>query len=84
MLSAQQDQSPDEYFCEECRKDLHKVFTDKNGYVFSQLFKKFRFPRHLAPQPRMRERGADQSHKASDLKKHLQMNQLLHKLKKHR
>ena len=25
--------SPDEYFCEECRKDLHKIFTAPNGYV---------------------------------------------------
>jgi hypothetical protein len=29
--------SPDEYFCEECRKDLHKIFTAPNGYVYSQL-----------------------------------------------
>lgn len=26
--------SPDEYFCEQCRKDLHKVLTASNGYVF--------------------------------------------------
>jgi hypothetical protein len=25
--------SPDEYFCEECRKDLHKIFTASNGCV---------------------------------------------------
>lgn len=25
--------SPDEYFCEECRKDLHKVLTSPKGYV---------------------------------------------------
>lgn len=25
--------SPDEYFCEECRKDLHKVTTSPKGYV---------------------------------------------------
>ena len=30
--------SPDEYFCEECRKDLHKIYTASNGYVnLSQL-----------------------------------------------
>ena len=23
--------SPDEYFCEQCRKDLHKIMTDMNG-----------------------------------------------------
>lgn len=26
--------SPDEYFCEDCRKDLHKIFTASNGYVW--------------------------------------------------
>jgi hypothetical protein len=25
--------SPDEYFCEECRKDLHKVMTSPKGCV---------------------------------------------------
>jgi len=25
--------SPDEYFCEECRKDLHKVTMSPKGYV---------------------------------------------------
>ncbi|TVY20964.1 putative histone deacetylase complex subunit cti6 [Lachnellula arida] len=31
-----EEQSPDEYFCEECRPNLHKVYTDKNGQRFSQ------------------------------------------------
>jgi hypothetical protein len=22
---------PDEYFCEECRKDLHRLIVDSNG-----------------------------------------------------
>lgn len=26
--------SPEEYFCEECRKDLHKVMTSSKGYAF--------------------------------------------------
>lgn len=26
-----EDTSPDEYFCEECRKDLHKIFAASNG-----------------------------------------------------
>jgi len=26
-----EDSSPDEYFCEECRKDLHQRFTAPNG-----------------------------------------------------
>jgi hypothetical protein len=34
-----EDMSPDEYFCEECRKDLHKIFAAPNGYVLS-LFEK--------------------------------------------
>lgn len=25
--------SPDEYFCEKCRKDLHKITAEPNGYV---------------------------------------------------
>lgn len=28
-----EDSSPEEYFCEECRKELHKIFTAPNGYV---------------------------------------------------
>lgn len=27
--------SPEEYFCEECRKDLHRLTTSPNGYVCS-------------------------------------------------
>jgi PHD-finger len=26
-----EDMSPEEYFCEQCRKDLHKIFTAPNG-----------------------------------------------------
>jgi len=29
-----EESSPDEYFCEGCRRDLHKIFTASNGYVF--------------------------------------------------
>lgn len=32
-----EEQSPEEYFCEECRKDLHKIFTAPNGYVCAFL-----------------------------------------------
>lgn len=28
-----EDASPDEYFCDQCRKDLHKIYTAANGYV---------------------------------------------------
>lgn len=26
--------SPEEYFCEECRSDLHKITSTANGWVF--------------------------------------------------
>jgi hypothetical protein len=26
-----EDSSPDEYFCEDCRKDLHRIYTAPNG-----------------------------------------------------
>ncbi|KAK4192748.1 putative histone deacetylase complex subunit cti6 [Podospora australis] len=28
--------SPDEYFCEQCRSDLHRTYTASNGNVYSQ------------------------------------------------
>ncbi|KAF4124691.1 PHD-finger, partial [Geosmithia morbida] len=28
--------SPDEYFCEQCRKDLHRISTDNNGQKYSK------------------------------------------------
>jgi hypothetical protein len=28
-----EESSPDEYFCEKCRKDLHRIHTASNGYV---------------------------------------------------
>lgn len=34
-----EDTSPDEYFCEECRKDLHRIFTAPNGYVNLQFLR---------------------------------------------
>ncbi|KAK2624097.1 hypothetical protein QTJ16_006731 [Diplocarpon rosae] len=30
-----EDTSPDEFFCENCRKDLHKIFTASNGQRYS-------------------------------------------------
>lgn len=30
-----EEQSPDEYFCEECRKDLHRIYTAPNGQRYS-------------------------------------------------
>ncbi|KAH7081310.1 hypothetical protein BKA63DRAFT_205915 [Paraphoma chrysanthemicola] len=32
----QEEASPDEYFCEECRKDLHKVTTSSKGQKYSR------------------------------------------------
>jgi hypothetical protein len=33
-----EEESPEEYFCEECRKDLHRIFTDaSNGYVIFSI-----------------------------------------------
>lgn len=37
--------SPDEYFCEECRKDLHKVSTSPKGYVYISSTMHL-YPRH--------------------------------------
>lgn len=33
----QEEASPDEYFCEECRKELHKLMTSPKGYVASSF-----------------------------------------------
>ncbi|KAK3943150.1 putative histone deacetylase complex subunit cti6 [Diplogelasinospora grovesii] len=30
-----EESSPDEYFCEECRRDLHKIYTARNGQRYS-------------------------------------------------
>ncbi|KAF7553377.1 hypothetical protein G7Z17_g3655 [Cylindrodendrum hubeiense] len=32
-----EEELPDEYFCEMCRKDLHKIQTDSNGYEITVL-----------------------------------------------
>lgn len=37
--------SPDEYFCEECRKDLHKVTTSSKGYVIAPVLLLYRLGR---------------------------------------
>ncbi|KAM3087976.1 Histone deacetylase complex subunit [Clarireedia jacksonii] len=34
-----EDTSPDEYFCEQCRKDLHRIRTAQNGWVFLRIYK---------------------------------------------
>lgn len=57
-----EESSPDEYFCEKCRKDLHKIHKATNGYVLmgsslpiftflaSLFFRFFVFPRWPSPQ----------------------------------
>ena len=41
--------SPDEYFCEECRKDLHKLMTSSRGYVLPRNPFNSIWRRHGAP-----------------------------------
>lgn len=54
-------QSPEEYFCEQCRKDLHRIYTAPNGYVIVTKSRHFQFLCHLVrPSALTRERGADQ------------------------
>lgn len=57
-----EDTSPEEYFCEECRKDLHRIFTAPNGYVNAESFKDSHFLNQIHPSCQLattRERGAD-------------------------
>lgn len=68
-----EEQSPDEYFCEECRPNLHKVYTDKNGYVFIPIVEESQFLGRFSSDHQRRENVAQiKSHKAvaSDLQKY--------------
>lgn len=47
-----EDTSPDEYFCEQCRKDLHKIFTAANGYVVMDFLE-------ISPKPLSTHRSSD-------------------------
>lgn len=42
-----EDTSPEEYYCEECRKDLHRIFTASNGYVILEIFADSQFLCHF-------------------------------------
>ncbi|PYH48720.1 putative transcriptional regulator (Cti6) [Aspergillus saccharolyticus JOP 1030-1] len=58
--------SPDEYFCEECRKDLHKILSEINGSYSSQYLP-------VAPPPppttvSSRESSRDNSRRNKDTK----------------
>ncbi len=56
-----EDTSPEEYFCEECRKDLHKIFTAPNRYVTLEsldYLNSFFYSSQLSAPTR--ESGADQ------------------------
>lgn len=61
-----EDTSPEEYFCEQCRQDLHKIFTAPNGYVhltpFIHFSKSWSIRRNC--QHRRENVGQTQSHKA--------------------
>lgn len=66
-----EDQSPEEYFCEECRKDLHKIFTASNGYVMSKITR-ILISSHIHPicQRRCENVAQITSHKAGSFKAH--------------
>ncbi|KAH8171761.1 PHD-finger domain-containing protein [Sarocladium implicatum] len=40
--------SPDEYFCEQCRKDLHKIHTASNGQKYSKFLPLHRASRNTS------------------------------------
>jgi hypothetical protein len=42
-----EDTSPEEYYCEECRKDLHRIFTASNGCVMLELIADSQFLCHF-------------------------------------
>lgn len=55
-----EDTSPDEYFCEQCRKDLHRIRTAQNGWVFLrniQLYSIISYSFHLSASTRVRGAG---------------------------
>ena len=56
-----EEQSPEEYFCEECRKDLHRMYTTPNGYVIafqcSSSLSFFQFLPSVSPDARTRRRS---------------------------
>lgn len=54
-----EDTSPDEYFCEQCRKDLHQIYTALNEYVFAVLLPFSFFAHSRRPQAETQQRGAD-------------------------
>lgn len=41
-----EESSPEEYFCEQCRKDLHRIFTASNEQRFSHYLPLKRYSRH--------------------------------------
>ncbi|RAK98853.1 putative transcriptional regulator (Cti6) [Aspergillus ibericus CBS 121593] len=57
--------SPDEYFCEECRKDLHKITSETNGQYSSQYLPVAPPP---SSAPSSRESSRETSRRAKDPK----------------
>lgn len=60
-----EEQSPDEYFCEKCRKELHKIFTAPNGYGIPQELQKQMFAFLQTFSPRRDNVAQAQSHRAA-------------------
>ncbi|KHJ36127.1 putative fyve phd zinc finger [Erysiphe necator] len=57
--------SPDEYFCERCRKDLHKIFTATNGQRYSHYLPLYQSLSRLTPRPRPYSKDEIQSPKTA-------------------
>lgn len=55
--------SPEEYFCEECRKDLHKISTASNGQQYSHYLPVSRQSRSTSRQTAPREKEGAKSPK---------------------
>ncbi|KAL8350823.1 hypothetical protein RB598_005879 [Gaeumannomyces tritici] len=55
--------SPEEYFCEECRKDLHKISTASNGQRYSHYLPVSRQSRSTSRQTAPREKEGAKSPK---------------------
>ncbi|KAK4225113.1 putative histone deacetylase complex subunit cti6 [Podospora fimiseda] len=53
-----EESTPDDYFCELCRQDLHKLWTASNGNVYSQYLPMKRQSRHSSRATSLNKDGA--------------------------
>ncbi|KAK3991199.1 putative histone deacetylase complex subunit cti6 [Cladorrhinum sp. PSN332] len=53
-----EESTPDDYFCELCRQDLHKLWTASNGNVYSQYLPMKRQSRHSSRSTSLNKDGA--------------------------